>query len=405
MRRPQPRGPLSAAVLSIVSGPVRETGELTRTARTVVARAGDVLTHEDTQLSLLLLQELHYRGLDGADPDWEWAADPIGARTVLERAVESALRRLTAPTVRTALDRLGPAAPARSDARPDTGSEARTDARKDTGPNAWTDSRPDSRPDAEQVARMLFAMVAEDDGPSLSRYLSRKATREEFGEFLVHRSIYHLKEADPHTWAIPRLAGRPKAALVEIQADEYGGGRPERMHSALFARTMRALGLDDGYGVHLDLVPATTLATVTAVSMFGLHRRLRGAVAGHLAAFEMTSSAPNRLYGNGLRRLGFDADATWFFDEHVEADAVHEQIAGRDLAGALVEDEPALLGDVCFGAAAALALDARAGGHLLDAWADGRSSLRDVAPDRRPSVDLRGPAPEAEPYRRRDEVA
>lgn len=33
------------------------------------------------------------------------------------------------------------------------------------------------------------------------------------------------------------MAGRPKAALVEIQADEYRGGRPHRMHSALFAQT------------------------------------------------------------------------------------------------------------------------------------------------------------------------
>ena len=40
------------------------------------------------------------------------------------------------------------------------------------------------------------------------------------------------------------------------------------------------------------------------MSLFGLHRRLRGALVGHLAAFEMTSSIPNRRYGDGLRRLG-----------------------------------------------------------------------------------------------------
>jgi hypothetical protein len=47
----------------------------------------------------------------------------------------------------------------------------------------------------------------------------------------------------------------------------------------------------------------------------------------------MTSSIPNRAYANGLRRLGGDADATAFYDEHVEADAVHEQIAAHDLCG------------------------------------------------------------------------
>ena len=46
------------------------------------------------------------------------------------------------------------------------------------------------------------------------------------------------------------------------------------------------------------------------MSLFGLHRRRRGAIVGHLALFEMTSSVPNRRYADGLRRLGFGDDAT-----------------------------------------------------------------------------------------------
>ena len=88
------------------------------------------------------------------------------------------------------------------------------------------------------------------------------------------------------------------------------------------------------------------------MSLFGLHRRLRGAIAGHLAAFEMTSSLPNRRYGNGFRRLGFGPQVTGFYDEHVEADAVHESIAAWDLAHALARCEPALAGDIVFGASA-----------------------------------------------------
>ena len=103
--------------------------------------------------------------------------------------------------------------------------------------------------------------------------MAKKATAEQLREFLIHKSLYQLKEADPHTWAIPRLTGRAKAALVEIQADEYGGGRPERMHSALFARTMRGLGLNDSYGGYVDVVPAITLASVNMMSLFGLNRQ------------------------------------------------------------------------------------------------------------------------------------
>jgi hypothetical protein len=232
------------------------------------------------------------------------------------------------------------------------------------------------QPDRESVANALFELTAPGSGPSLSRYISKQATDEQLHEFLIQRSIYTLKEADAHSWGIPRLTGRTKVAMVEIQADEYGGGRPERMHSTIFAGTMRALGLDDRYGAYVDNVPAITLAAFNLMTMFGLNRRLRGAICGHLAAFEMTSSVPCRLYGNGFRRLGYGSDVTWYFDEHVEADAVHEQIAGRDLAGSLAEDEPTLLADIMFGASACLTVEGWAGRHVLDSWEAGRSSLR-----------------------------
>ncbi|MFL0588531.1 iron-containing redox enzyme family protein, partial [Sphingomonas olei] len=104
--------------------------------------------------------------------------------------------------------------------------------------------------------------------------------------------------------------------------------------------------------------------------------RLRGAIAGHLAAFEMTSSIPNKYYGRAFRKLGYGEDVTWYYDEHVEADAVHEQIAARDLAGALAQDEPELLEDVLFGAAACLYVDGLMGDHMLECWSNERSSLR-----------------------------
>ena len=339
MPRPTPRGPLTEELLTVVRDRPHRLPGLTRSAQRAVNAASDVLADDDVQLALTVLYELHHQGLAGTDDGWEWSPDLIAARSVLEQPVEQALR----DAVRERLDRAGV-------------------------PTA-----------ADDVPAALFALVAEDDGPSLSGYLARTATADQFREFLVHRSLYHLKEADPHTWAIPRLAGRAKAALVEIQADEYGGGRPERMHAALFATAMRGAGVDDRYGAHVDAVPAVTLAWANAVVLLGLHRRLRGAVAGHLAALEMTSSVPNRLYARGVRRLGLPEETAWFFDEHVEADAVHEQIAAHDLAGGLAEAEPALVPDLFLGAAIALHTDARVAEHLLGRWTAGRSALRDAA--------------------------
>ncbi|WP_258371906.1 iron-containing redox enzyme family protein [Curtobacterium sp. MCBD17_019] len=334
MPYPAPRGPLGEAIRAVLTErPDGDRSALTDTARRAIADAEDLIRDDDVQSSLFVLQELAYGGIQGVDDRFEWDPDLLAVRAVLEEAFEAELRR-----------------------------------------RVPMPERPE--PTADAVAAALFAMTSADSGPSLSRYVARKATLEQVRDLLVNRTVYTLKEADPHSWAIPRLTGRAKAALVEIQSDEYGGGRPKRMHSAIFARTVRAAGLDDSYGAYVDAVSALTLATNTMMSLFGQHRRLRGATVGHLAAYEMTSSIPNKLYGDGFRRLGFDEDATWYFDEHVEADAVHEQIAGRDLAGGLVEAEPALLDDVLFGAAASLTVDGWAAAELLEAYQAGRSSLR-----------------------------
>jgi hypothetical protein len=90
----------------------------------------------------------------------------------------------------------------------------------------------------------------------------------------------------------------------------------------------------------------------------------------------MESSVPNRRYANGLRRLGFGERATAFFDEHVTADAIHENIAAVDLAGGLARQQPALVSDILWGAATLVALDANLARHVFGAWEEGVSSLR-----------------------------
>jgi hypothetical protein len=340
VRIPSARGPFTATVVDVLDGPRRPAESLARLAHEAVGASQDVLYDDDVQLGLTLLYELHYRGLDGVPDDWEWDPALLAARAVLERGFEQELRsRFERPELRTL------------------------------------------RPDA--VARTLFDLTADTGGPSPAGFVARSATVEQVREMCVLRSVYQLKEADPHTWALPRLHGRPKSALVEIQADEYGNGRPGRMHAELFAATLRSLGLDDTYGAYVEETPAVTLAGVNAMHLFGLHRRWRGALVGHLAAYEMTSSAPCKRYAAGLRRLGLPEEAAEFFDEHVQADAVHEQVAAHDLCGALAASEPRLAADILFGAATCLGLDALAASATLDAWTAGRTALRPRGTSRR----------------------
>ena len=325
---PPPRGPLSEELIELLHEPAQPS---TSIGEMFTAASADEILGEDFQLSLYLLYELSYRGFSGVDERWEWQPQLLGVRGMLEADFEAGLRE-EAP---------------------------------------W----PGSVTDPATVGDEIRRLIDEDDAPQLSVHMERSASIEQFQEFLIHRSAYQLKEADPHSWAIPRLQGPAKAALVEVQADEYGGGRPDRVHATLFAKAMRALGLDSEYGAHLDRIPAVTLATVNLMSMFGLHRRLRGAIVGHLAAFETTSPIPNGRYAKGLRRLGFGEDALDFFDEHVEADSVHENIAVYDMAQGLALAEPELAGDILFGVRALLHLDGRFSAYLLERWERDETSL------------------------------
>ena len=276
---------------------------------------------DDLQLALYLCYELHYSTFAGVAADAEWDPELIRFRSGLERAFGSALHTLVGPATI-------------------------------TGP----------------ISAVIPALIDADDGPSLSSHMETVGTIAQMRQIVLHRSAYQLKEGDGHTFAVPRLRGRAKQLLVEIQAGEYGADAPDRtMHSELFAQTMRSLGLDDRCNAHLDVLPASALAVSNLVSLFGLNRRWRGALVGHLTVFEMTSVEPMGRYSRALERLGASPEARRFYDVHVMADAEHEQLA-MAMATALVADEPGLEPDVVFGARCSLAIDARFGAALMAGW-------------------------------------
>lgn len=286
-------------------------------------------TEDDRQLSLYCCYELHYTGFDGVDDRWEWEPSLLRVRAALERDVEDEMRAAVGPI--------------------------------QTHPEAVVDQ--------------LWQLGKGGDGPSLSKWMSQCGTVWHLRELAIHRSAYQLKEADPHSWAIPRLAGAAKAAMVAIQADEYGHGDPEAVHAVLFGHTLDALGVERGPNAHLPALPGVTLATTNLISLFGLHRRLRGALVGHLALFEMTSVGPIARYAAVLEGLGLPAAARRFYEVHVEADAVHQHVAADQMVGGLLRDDPGLASDVVFGARALGIAEARFARYLLDSWGAGRSSL------------------------------
>ncbi len=322
MRIPIPRGDLSSHVFQALGRP-----------------PGDVSLQwvepdgvEDEQIALWTIQQLSYRRIEGVDPAWEEAPTFLSLRSKLERHLEADLR----------------------------------------------DTVPAVECPPEQVPEALEELVDGTEGPSLSMWMSQYGTTAHLREFVVHRAAYQLQEADPHSFAIPRIeASICKTALLEMQLDEYGGHEPTEAHALLFARTMEALGLSPVADV--DRLPATTLATNTLLNWLGRSRRLVPACLGHLAVFEMSSVESMARYAATVRRVLPPQAATKaarFYDVHVAADGLHGAVAIDRLISGFVTDHPDEAGDVLFGAAAVLHVERRFAAHLIASWERSATSLR-----------------------------
>jgi Iron-containing redox enzyme len=174
-RLPAPRGPLSTAVVDRLCGdPTPLVGQI----RSALLDEQVDPYGEDLQLALYCCYELHYQGFAGVADDWEWHPGLLGLRRHMEQVFLTALR---------------------SDV-----------------------------PGGSDVTAEVDALLVEVvDAEGVSHYLRRVGKRWQLCEYLVHRSLYHLKEADPQAWVIPRLDGPAKAALVTVEHDEYGSGHPQ----------------------------------------------------------------------------------------------------------------------------------------------------------------------------------
>lgn len=319
---PAPVGPLSEAVIGHVRG-VRKLG-----CGSDIDLAESDPAGVDLHLALHLCYELFYRGFDGVSDEWEWDPPLLLLRGRLEQLFLA-------------------------------------DVRSGVGDLRGLDA----------VGEMDRLSTEPVEGSGPSHFLLTRGNWDQMREYFVHRSIYHLKEADPHAWLIPRLVGQAKASFVAVEFDEYGGGRGSQVHQRLFAELMAAADLDAGYLAYLESVPAESLAVVNLMSMFGLHRAWRGATVGHFAATEITSPPGSQRLADALDRMGAPHACTQFYLEHVEADAVHEQVVRNDVVADLLSREPHLEADVVFGIRAFELVEDRLADHLMKCWRDGQSSL------------------------------
>jgi Iron-containing redox enzyme len=77
---------------------------------------------------------------------------------------------------------------------------------------------------------------------------------------------------------------------------------------------------------------------------------------------------PKRQYAVGAARIGASEAQARYFAEHVDADAVHEQVAAHDLCGSYVRQHPRRDRRRTVRAACSLAMDNYFAEHLLTKW-------------------------------------
>jgi len=318
---PWPRGPLSDFVISTFGSRSDSVGLSPPIA------LNDPLDDDDFQLALYLCYELHYR--DVANVDLEWDPVLLSFRAELERVFVYRLRQYECA----------------------------------------------SSHEPSSLAKSLEEMVEDIKVRDIGEYLELHATLDQLREYCVHRSASFLKCGDANSFGIARLKGGAKAAMAKIQFAEMGYGDSGSMNSSHFAVTMMALDLDPRHGAYVGHLPAASLAQVNLESLFGLHRRWRGALVGAVVVNKLSSVDLMDHCLHAMFRLDGSVAGANYFNNRMNADAIHAFIARDQLIAGLVATDPEMANDVLFGATAQLRLEENFAQHALNAWSQDHSSL------------------------------
>ncbi|WAB82210.1 hypothetical protein OVN18_04160 [Microcella daejeonensis] len=312
---PTPRGPVSAALVAVLTGRVGAppiVSSFDAQVERAIISSPDILTDDDLQLALLCFGALDAGGLGRVDA--RWAADPLLLAVCenLETALEEALRQeVPLPTARAARGAIA------------TGEDV-----------------------ADAVATALDVIIDDAESSRPHRYLAGESTAPQLREHLVARSIRSvLVDADQRVVADDATAA---AVLLARLGDQR---------------------LQTERGRYLDVVDVRVLTAVNTTAMLARHDRLRGLFYGLRTTTGSIETSIESAVIEALGRLGRPL---------LQSDAARGAGAGRArIAGGLVEAQPELLDDVLLGAAIGVAVERWITEHEVVRWTVGRSALRE----------------------------
>jgi hypothetical protein len=233
----------------------------------------DSFDSRSTLLTLLDVHALHLAPLDQLDGAEDWQHDPR----------VSALKRSLEARFRSRLD--------------------------DRAAEQWDDA-----------GEALRQLAREEPVPPIYDWLAAEATLDELVDFVALEGGPDADFDDLVALCQVGLAGLPKITLGANYWDEMGRGAPERVHTHLHDRMVRALGI---HAVPPSQLPLEALERKVLNGYLATNRSLQPELLGSLGLIECQAGPRCRRVVTALQRLEAPPDALAFYEEHSSVDPEH----------------------------------------------------------------------------------
>ncbi len=172
----------------------------------------------------------------------------------------------------------------------------------------------------DDAGAALRQLAHESKVPPIYAWLAEAADRDELVQFISLEGGPDADFDDLVAMCQIGLAGLPKLTLGANYWDEMGRGSLGEVHTELYRRMARAIGVR---AVPFDEQPVEALERTVLNGYLATNRTLQPELLGSLGLIECQAGPRCRRVVAAMQRLGVPADAVPFYEEHALADPRH----------------------------------------------------------------------------------
>jgi len=181
-----------------------------------------------------------------------------------------------------------------------------------------------------------------------SSFLADHANAADFKFFMAQETSLDPRFDDILALMQVGTSGAQKMELAGNYWDEMGNGESGDVHTAMFAKTLSSLGIDDDYLATNMLLEARISGNLSAA--LALSRRHYYKAAGFFAVTEYLVPRRFKQLTKGWRRAGLPEAGIRYHDLHIGIDAVHASGWFKNVVARLVDADPRAGREIALGA-------------------------------------------------------